>query len=138
AVRGKLKRYEFARNDHAVAAQAENLVFLLAHLHLHGLREEAHQEVAAAIHGHADLLATEEFYSRHTNHGIEQARALAVIADLFPDDPRSPARMALAVDRLVDELDFAFTREGVHVENSPGYHAYVCLSFLKIRDYFPK
>ncbi|GAA3931709.1 heparinase II/III domain-containing protein [Luteimonas lutimaris] len=138
AIRGKLKRYEFARNDHAVAAQAENLVFLLAHLHMRGLREEAHQEVAAAIHGHADLLATEEFYSRHTNHGIEQARTLAVIADLFPDDPRSPARMALAIDRLVDELDFAFTREGVHVENSPGYHAYVCLSFLKIRDYFPQ
>lgn len=138
AVRGKLKRYEFARNDHAVAAQAENLVFLLAYLYVHRLREDAQEEVAAAIHGHADLLATEKFYSRHTNHGIEQARVLAVIADLFPGDPRSRARMELAIERLADELDFAFTDEGVHVENSPGYHAYACLSFLKIRDYFPQ
>ena len=138
AVRGKLKRYEFARNDHAVAAQAENLVFLLAHLHMRELCLDAWEEIAAAIHRHADLLATEEFYSRHTNHGIEQARVLAVIADFFPDDPRSQSRMALAMDRLVDELDFAFTQEGVHVENSPGYHVYACLSFLKIRDYFPE
>lgn len=137
AVRGELKDYEFARNDHAVASQAESLVFLLAYLHIRGLREDAQEAIAKAIHEHADLLGTEEFYSRHTNHGIEQARALAVIADIFADDPRSKERMSLAIERLVDELDFAFTKEGVHVENSPGYHAYVCLSFLKIRDYFP-
>lgn len=138
AVRGKLKRYEFARNDHAVANQAENLVFLLAYLHMGGLGDDAGDEIASAIHGHAELLATDGFYSRHTNHGIEQARVLAVIADFFPDDPRSQSRMALAINRLVDELDFAFTQEGVHVENSPGYHVYACLSFLKIRDYFPQ
>ena len=29
---------------------------------------------------------------------------------------------ALAQNRLLNELAFAFTRQGVHVENSPGYH----------------
>lgn len=137
AIRGPLRRYEFARNDHAVANQAESLVHLLAYLELSGLRPDGRERVAEAVHGHAELLSSEEFYSRHTNHGIEQARILAVIADFFPEHPASPAHLELAVERLLDELDFAFTKEGVHVENSPGYHAYVCLSFIKIRDYFP-
>lgn len=137
AIRGPLRRYEFAQNDHAVANQAESLVHLLAYLELRGLMPEGRGSVMEAVHGHAELLSREEFYSRHTNHGIEQARILAVIADFFPDHPSSPSRLSLAVERLLDELDFAFTKEGVHVENSPGYHAYVCLSFIKIRDYFP-
>lgn len=137
AIRGPLRRYEFARNDHAVANQAESLVHLLAYLELRDLRPESRDQVVDAIHGHARLLSSEEFYSRHTNHGIEQARILAVIADFFPGHTASASLLSLAVERLLDELDFAFTKEGVHVENSPGYHAYVCLSFIKIRDYFP-
>ena len=137
AIRGPLRRYEFARNDHAVANQAESLVHLLAYLELRGLRPDGWSGVVEAVHGHAELLSSEEFYSRHTNHGIEQARILAVVADFFPGHPASAAHLSLAVERLLDELDFAFTKEGVHVENSPGYHAYVCLSFIKIRDYFP-
>ncbi|MGY1425769.1 heparinase II/III domain-containing protein [Lysobacter sp. A289] len=138
AIGGPLKDYEFASNDHAVANQAESLVFLLAYLKLRGLREGDWEELAATVHRQADLLSTEDFYSRHTNHGIEQARILGVIADFFPNHPRSKERMALAVARLTDELAFAFTKEGVHVENSPGYHCYVCLSFIKILDYFPR
>ena len=137
AIRGRLRRYEFANNDHAVANQAEHLVFLLAYLEIRGLRPPEWEQVSDAVHHHAEKLATDAFYSRHTNHGIEQARILGVVADFFPQHAASAGHLALAMERLSDELDFAFTREGVHVENSPGYHAYVCLSFLKIRDYFP-
>ena len=138
AVAGPLRNYEFAHNDHAVANQAENLVFLLAYLSSEGIREKDQAEIAVAIRDHARLLSTDDFYSRHTNHGIEQSRILAVIGDFLVADPGARDWLALAVGRLGEELDFAFTKEGVHVENSPGYHAYVCLSFLKILDYFPR
>ena len=138
AIKGPLKKYEFAKHDHATANQAENLVHLLAYLRSRNLMADAWSAVAATIHRHADLLSTEEFYSRHTNHGIEQARILAVVADFFPTEPKSAARLSLAVERLTSELEFAFTKEGVHVENSPGYHVYVCLSFIKILDYFSR
>lgn len=138
AVAGPLRNYEFAHNDHAVANQAENLVFLLAYLSSEGIREKDQAEIAVAIRDHARLLSTEDFYSRHTNHGIEQSRILAVIGDFLVADPDARDWLRLAVGRLGEELDFAFTKEGVHVENSPGYHAYVCLSFLKILDYFPR
>lgn len=138
AVRGYLRRYEFARHDHATARQAENLLFLLSYMVGHGLRPEGWPGIETAIQDHAELLVDEDFYSRHTNHGIEQARILAMIADFLPDHPQSPTRMALALQRLNAELTAAFTREGVHVENSPGYHSHVALSFIKMLDYFPR
>lgn len=138
AVAGTLRNYEFARHDHATASQAESLVFLFGYLHLRSLHEEGQARIAETLHRHADLLSQDGFYSRHTNHGIEQCRVLAMIADLFPEDPRSKVRMDLAMERLGEELVFAFGKEGVHVENSPGYHCYACLSFLKILGYFPR
>jgi hypothetical protein len=137
AVNGRLRKYEFAHNDHATARQAENLLFLLAYMVERNLGKDARAEIESAIHGHADALMGEDFYSRHTNHGIEQSRVLAMIADFFPGHPDSKARLQMAVERLASELEAAFTKEGVHVENSPAYHSYVSLSFIKIVDYFP-
>ena len=137
AIRGPLKRYEFARHDHATARQAENLLFLLAYMVENDLAVDTWAQLEAAIHRHADALTEEEFYSRHTNHGVEQSRVLAMIADFFPRHAASGMRMNLAIERLASELATAFTKEGVHVENSPAYHSYVALSFIKIVDYFP-
>jgi hypothetical protein len=136
AIRGSLKKYEFARHDHATARQAENLLFLLAYMIENQINPEVWVELAAAIQKQATLLEREDFYSRHTNHGIEQSRVLAMIADFFPGHPESQAHMRLAIERLTAELTAAFTKEGVHVENSPAYHSYVALSFIKIVDYF--
>lgn len=138
AVVGPLRDYEFARHDHATASQAESLAYLLAYLRTRNLREEDWPLLEETLHRHADLLTSDDFYSRHTNHGIEQSRILAMVADLFPQEPRASGWMSLALDRLVEELAFAFGDEGVHVENSPAYHCYVCLSFLKILGYFPR
>lgn len=138
ALRKHLKNYEFARHDHATARQAENLLFLLAYMVERELRPGAWAGIETAVQKHAKLLVDEEFFSTHTNHGIEQARILAMIADFIPGHPQSQSRMSLAVQRLEAELTAAFTSDGVHVENSPGYHSYVALSFIKILDYFPR
>lgn len=135
AVAGPLADYEFAWHDHATANQAENLSLLLAYL---SGSEAYAQHIDPLVEGlvrRADLLATDEFYSRFTNHGIEQARILALVAQVLPGHERAATWHALAMARLGEELEHAFTSEGVHVENSPGYHAYVCLSFLKVRDF---
>lgn len=136
AVNGPLRDYEFANHDHATARQAENLVLLLAYMVEVGVDPDACRDVEAAILAHGALLEREDFYSRHTNHGIEQSRILAMVGDFLPERARARAWRELAMGRLGAELGHGFTREGVHVENSPGYHAYVALSFLKIRDYF--
>lgn len=135
---GELKGYEFLDHDHATALRGENAMLLLAYLHRQGLEQRYWAELARFIDGIADLLEKDSFYSRHTNHGLEQSRILAMCADLFPAHRASPRRWKIASSRLMDELRFAFTSDGVHVENSPAYHQYVCDSFLKIADMFPR
>lgn len=133
-----LDGYEFLDHDHATALRGENAMLLLAYLHRNDLGHEYWPELVEFIDGIATQLEKDSFYSKHTNHGLEQSRILAMAADLFPDHKGSPRRWRIASSRLIDELRFAFTRDGVHVENSPAYHQYVCDSFLKIAEMFPR
>lgn len=133
-----LRDYEFARHDHAIAVRTENLLLLAGYLASRGLCSDARLELEALIDGLCGLLEDDAFYSRHTNHGIEQSRILATAAYVLDGHPASARRWDIAMARLADELAFAFTREGVNVENSPGYHDYVCNAFLKIVRAFPR
>ena len=63
-------------------------------------------------------------YSKHTNHGFDQALiqyqiGLSFYSDVFSDS------FDIGSERLMDELKFAFTEEGVHKENSPGYQSFM-------------
>lgn len=133
-----LHDYEFARHDHAIAVRTENLLLLAAYLASRGLCSDTRLELEALIDGLCGLLEDDAFYSRHTNHGIEQSRILATVAYVLDGHQASARRWDIAMARLADELAFAFTREGVNVENSPGYHDYVCNAFLKIVRAFPR
>lgn len=133
-----LQGFEFLDHDHATALRCENAMLLLAYLHRNDIGHAYWAELVDFIDGVVKLLEKDSFYSRHTNHGLEQSRILAMAADLLPTHRASTRRWRLAASRLLDELRFAFTSDGVHVENSPAYHQYVCDSFLKIADMFPR
>lgn len=135
--------FEFAWHDHATALRAEQLALLIHYTDANGLWEEhaqspAGMSLAMACIQHAELLHQDNFFSKYTNHGLEQARvslllatALAAEGDPVPMDWRNRA-----LKRIEGEMRHAFTDEGVHVENSPGYHAFVFKALLNIaRDY---
>lgn len=126
-----LRDYEFANHDHATALRAENALYLKALLVQGELAEETWSGIRRFILDEASRLAEESFYSEHTNHGIEQSRILAFVAYAFPKAKLSNDWWDIASSRLEKELSFAFTPEGVHVENSPAYHLFVCNAFLK-------
>jgi heparinase II/III-like protein len=130
--------YEFSNHDHATALRTENVLLLLCYLVRNGFYPDRWEELANWLDAMSELLEDDSFYSRYTNHGIEQSRILAMSAYFLVDRARSADRWQLAMTRLQDELDFSFTSEGVHVENSPGYHVFVCNAFLKIAEMFPK
>lgn len=138
ATQAGLRDYEFAMHDHAIAVRTENLLLLAAYLASRGLCGDARLELEALVDGLCGLLEDDAFYSRHTNHGIEQSRILATAAYVLDGHQASARRWDTAMARLANELAFAFTREGVNVENSPGYHDYVCNAFLKVVRAFPR
>ncbi|EOA05193.1 ubiquinone menaquinone biosynthesis methylase [Herbaspirillum frisingense GSF30] len=105
---------DFPWHDHATALRLDRLSRI-------ALQMPTEQLMPLAAR-HATLLLEESFYSRHTNHGFDQALSLMLASLAFPHHPESRRWQQIGVARLDDEIRFAFTSEGVHVENSPAYH----------------
>tara|TARA_R110001606_G_scaffold95739_1_gene212084 strand:+ start:19344 stop:22640 length:3297 start_codon:yes stop_codon:yes gene_type:complete len=132
--------FEFIWHDHATALRAEQLV-LFSYYCRDNAPEWTTQNAAfltyleQALVVHAEWLAKDSFYSEHTNHGLEQARVLLLLGTVF-EGKQAEEWQQIAIQRISCELQFAFTNEGVHVENSPAYHIFVFKVFLGIiKDY---
>lgn len=80
---------------------------------------------------HVVWLSEEENYSKHTNHGFDQAMAVFSLG-LHVGRELWQAESNIAEKRLIDEVRFAFTEEGVHKENSPGYHVFMMRRLEKL------
>lgn len=83
---------------------------------------------------HARLLLRDDFYSKHTNHGYDQALALVLAAFAFRPFCDTSEWLEVGRARLIDEMTFAFNDEGIHVENSPSYHNGMIANLLRGRS----
>ncbi|PWK14645.1 heparinase II/III-like protein [Psychrobacter immobilis] len=130
--------FEFIWHDHATALRAEQILLLLHYLkkynpiwmHTNFTFVSCLFETLNVL---GEKLEEEDFYSRHTNHGLEQVRVLMLLGLILDNK----VWVDTSILRLNDELDFSFTSEGVHKENSPGYHQFVFKIFLSIIEEFP-
>jgi hypothetical protein len=116
-------------HDHATAFRLRNIVnWLLICIksgHLSQLQEADPQlQFIPMIEQHLAWLANDNNYSKHTNHGFDQALVVYSIV-MYRSDNIWQRHAEQASARLQDELSFAFTDEGVHKENSPGYHKFM-------------
>lgn len=108
--------------------------------HAHRVPEDVVDELSRAAGATAELLLEPAFYAGRNNHGMFQDLALLRYA-VAGQSLRGPAGPDLlrscvdtALDRLFRNLTESFTADGVHVENSPGYHLMVC---RYLRDLLP-
>lgn len=136
---GKPSNFEFIKHDHATALRAEVLLTYYCYVAEHAPSYfSSHKVFFENLYQFLLELKTQLldplFYSEHTNHGLEQARVLLLLGTYFQDR----GAQQVAVERISSELEFSFTEEGVHKENSPGYHQFVLKVFLNIIGRFPK
>lgn len=117
---------DFPWHDHATALRLDRLSQI-------GIMmpELIYTELAAR---HANLLLEDGFYSKHTNHGFDQATSLIRAALVFHNHPSKERWREVGLLRLKDEIGFAFTGEGVHVENSPAYHVGMINNLVRARN----
>ncbi|WP_197064662.1 heparinase II/III family protein [Achromobacter sp. RTa] len=114
-------------HDHGTALRARNILDLLIALKI---RTASSQEISIArlesvLAEHQKKLSVTSFYSRHTNHGFDQALVLVEISVYFIHRQGQDRQyLDLALSRLEDEISHAFATDGGHVENSPGYLVY--------------
>lgn len=116
---------DFPWHDHATALRLDRLSRMALQFPQSDYIELATQ--------HADVLMRDDFYSKHTNHGFDQALSLILAAMAFPKAESANSWSKLGLARLADEIHFAFTDEGVHVENSPSYHFGMIGNMLRAR-----
>lgn len=101
------------------------------------------QEVVADIHAlvqlHLSLLSSKLFHAGNNNHGMFQDIALlrlvtSGMGQELTTEERRCELLNLATRRLEAYFTSCFTEDGVHVENSPGYHFMVS---RYLRDLLP-
>lgn len=109
-------------HDHASALRMKNMADWYITVANCSTEHDSDLEVLAKlINEHLQWLCDDKNYSRRTNHGFEQARFMMSVASEMPGLPMSRNALEIALLRLENEIRFAFTGQGVHKENSPGY-----------------
>ncbi len=121
-------------HDHATALRLENLLCIFQYLSRLDGHDSFLEDLILLIYLHAEVLSLDSFFSKHTNHGIDQCRVLYYASQMFAPIVKASTWYKLAIERLSGEFKQAFSKEGVHVENSPGYHAYVTGIFINLRE----
>lgn len=83
------------------------------------------EKLVQFINEHISFLLDESNYSKFTNHGFDQMFILYRFCLLNNSNVALEKVAEVAKQRLLNELNFSFTSQGVHKENSPGYQKYM-------------
>lgn len=116
---------DFPWHDHATALRLDRIsriAIQFSNCNLEGLAKK-----------HGNLLLKNDFYEKNTNHGFDQSLSLILASLAFPKISEASQWQVVGLARLRSEIDFAFTSEGVHVENSPAYHMGMIGNMLRAR-----
>ena len=109
-------------HDHATALRLNNSLNFLLVLEKLGLKKSLSNHFFKIINelfsSHIRFLSEEKFYSKNTNHGYDQSLILFKVCS-FLNYSELFGIINLSYSRLISEIDYAFTLEGVHKENSP-------------------
>lgn len=128
---------EFSWYNHTIPNRLNEFLRIFELLRRNNALDENFTRVSLrAIYWHARILAEEKpLYMKNHNHGLVQSYVLFEVSQLFPEFTLSQRWEEIARKRLENEVSFALTSEGVHKENSPGYHMWVAPYCAKINKF---
>jgi len=128
----------FVWNDHAVSLRIHSVARMVSAYIAAG--EPVAREVlwagARLITTHLYALATGQCYKAFHNHGVMQDRAILRTILKYPAFVDSDKLWTLVSERLSEQIQASVTSEGVHVENSPGYHFFFANLVQELVDLF--
>ncbi|GAB3753979.1 heparinase II/III family protein [Lysobacter olei] len=122
-------------NDHAAALRLGTIRHVFLHLLRSGIADvEFLKSLLSMAARHIGVLNDSSFYSKGTNHGLDQAFQLFCAAAVFPVFSTAPDAASTAMERMKHEVEIAFGPDHVHVENSPQYHPVILASVLQVNS----
>ena len=108
---------EFLYHDHALAYRGNCLIECLEFCPK-GLQNEVLEHIMDI----GLLLASPLEDNALSNHAFDQSITLNKITQLFKGRRNMRVLRELSIERIKREIEYSFSQDGVHVENSPGYH----------------
>src|SRR3990172_11803730 len=125
----------FSWGDHSTALRLINWLYFWEEWSKSSLFTSSKMKlILSSILAHAERLANPEFYNYHHNHGISQDIALLSVISVFPEIAKTTEWLRLACNRLKEQINFAVSPNGVHLEHSPGYHFYGLRQIVEVRN----
>lgn len=124
-------------HDHASAFRVRNITNWVLFCYFNGIdirSDPKANEIFELISRHMEWLSCDANFSRHTNHGFDQAMIALRIGCIFHGDDFE-AHRKLNRTRLMEEIKFAFTMDGVHKENSPGYQKMMLVRLRQLAEF---
>lgn len=128
---------EFSWNDHTIPNRLHQFLRIFEFVRRNNaLDNDFTKAVLRAIYWHTRILTEEKpLYLKNHNHGLVQSDVIFQVSQIFPEFTLSEEWKNIAKKRLNNEITFALTSEGVHKENSPGYHAWVSAYCTRINNF---
>lgn len=117
----KKQKNSFITNDHTIAERIENLVYFGYVAKIMDFSIKFPYIIDDLITNSNDRLLSDDYYQFNHNHGIIVDKAL-IIGAYCMNNKRSAEMINHAVSRIKQQIQFAFSPEGIHVENSFDYH----------------
>jgi hypothetical protein len=129
----------FSWSDHSTANRAVSMCsfldYYVANTPDRADVSEFEKTVAGTLSEHAKRLALGRNYTFPHNHGIFQDYALIVAASHLAGGETSDGWVRLAMQRLERQVARTFSQDGIHLENSPGYHVTITRLLNRIVEY---
>ncbi len=128
---------KFSWYDHTIPKRLHKMLLIFEILRRnHALDESFTPVILRAIYFHAQILAKEKsLYIKSHNHGLDQSNILFETSQILPEFEEAPEWQKIATVRLKPEMNYALSSEGVHKENSPGYHLWVSAYCANINNF---
>lgn len=106
-------------NDHAQAERIENIVYFYSILKQNNsISSEESKKCFYLIDDALNKLLSEKYYQKHHNHGIIADKACLIGLSFT----MRYNMIDYVKERLQEQITYAFSSDGVHIENSVDYH----------------
>ena len=131
-----INKEETWSDNHAVAFRAMVLTNVWWKLREEkALSYDLNNKLLEGIKKHGDYLFDDNHYEANYNHGINEAAALLVMAENFPDLTGALEWKQKAIKRLANSATDLIDKDGSLIENSPYYQFYVLSKYAEIESY---
>jgi hypothetical protein len=131
------RSYKWGYNDHGTALRCFILIdfwneYKKTSLHTD---QEFANSLMTLFYEHGWLLSQDSFYRERNNHGMFQDLALLALSETFPEFNAAEEWKGISTDRLMEQITFGISPEGLHMEHSPSYQLYIYNSLIAFVDW---